>query len=103
MTILGLCFDPSSTGVHTSHDPVLVALSFIVALLASYCSLDMAERWRASSGRARAFWLGMGGLTLGAGIWSMHFIGMTAFTAPLEQGYALDDTIFSGVIAVAGA
>src|SRR5689334_19356172 len=44
----------------------------------------------------------MAGVTLGGGIWSMHFIAMTAFHAPLEQGYDPGLTLTSGLIGVAG-
>jgi len=101
MTILGICFDSTSPGVTHGHDLGLVILSFVIAALASFCSLDMAERVRASEGRTRLFWLAMAGLTLGGGIWSMHFIAMTAFHSPIEQGYDPDLTLLSGLIAVA--
>jgi signal transduction histidine kinase/DNA-binding NarL/FixJ family response regulator len=101
MTILGICFDSSAVGVPHNHDIGLVTLSFLIAALASYCSLDMAERLRASEGRTRLFWLLMAGVTLGGGIWSMHFIGMTAFETSLEQGYDAVLTIVSGLVAIA--
>lgn len=101
MTILGICFDSGAAGVAHSHDTNLVTLSFLVAALASYCSLDMAERLRRSSGRTRFFWLLMAGATLGGGIWSTHFVGMTAFKVPLDVGYDMGLTIVSGVVAVA--
>jgi signal transduction histidine kinase/CheY-like chemotaxis protein len=100
MTILGICFDSTSHGAASHHDIGLVLLSFAVAAFASFCSLDMAERLRAAEGRARPFWLMMAGLTLGGGIWSMHFIAMTAFKTPLEQGYDAGMTLVSGLIAV---
>ncbi len=103
MTILGICFDSSAIGVPYSHDLGLVILSFLIAALASYCSLDMAERLRGSEGRTRLFWLLMAGATLGGGIWSMHFIAMTAFHAPLERGYDPGLTIISGVVAIGAA
>ncbi|RYG25105.1 MAG: sensor histidine kinase, partial [Burkholderiales bacterium] len=79
-----------------NHDLGLVILSFVIAALASFCSLDMAERMRASEGRSRMFWLVMAGITLGGGIWSMHFIGMTAFQSPIEEGYDPGLTLLSG-------
>ena len=100
MTILGICFDSTSQGVMHHHDAGLVVLSFVIALVASFCSLDMAERMRASEGRTRLFWLILAGITLGGGIWSMHFIAMTAFHVPIEQGYDAGLTLLSGVIAV---
>lgn len=100
MTLLGICFDSASPGAPHGHDTGLTILSFVAAGLASFCALDMAERLRGAEGRARNFWLVMSGLTLGAGVWSMHFIGMTAFTAPFAQNYRPLPTALSGVIAV---
>ena len=48
MRVFGLCFDSSATGVHGGHAVGLVALSFLVAAVASYSALDMAGRWRSS-------------------------------------------------------
>ena len=44
MTIIGLCFDANVNGAQTHHDLVLVLISFIVALVASFTALDMTER-----------------------------------------------------------
>ncbi|MEZ5938766.1 MAG: MHYT domain-containing protein [Hyphomonadaceae bacterium] len=104
MTILGLCFDSAASSDGHWHDPYLVTLSVCVALLASFCALVLAERWRtATGGRARTFWLFLAGVTLGAGVWAMHFIGMTAFNVPHELGYRLDLTFLSGVVAITAA
>ena len=68
---------------HTAfHDPVLVALSILIAALASYTALDLATRMRAASGRARRAWLAAAAIAMGGGIWSMHFVGMLAFSLP---------------------
>ncbi|MCK1711393.1 MULTISPECIES: MHYT domain-containing protein [unclassified Bradyrhizobium] len=74
---------------HTAfHDPVLVALSILIAALASYTALDLATRMRAASGRARRSWLVAAAIAMGGGIWSMHFVGMLAFSQPgLEISY----------------
>ena len=40
-----------------SHDPVLVALSILIAALASYTALDLATRMRAASGSTSLGWL----------------------------------------------
>ncbi len=102
MHVFGIWFDSVTEGVSHGHDLSLVALSFVIAALAAYCSLDMAERMCASSGRARKVWLGLSGLMLGCGIWSMHFIGMTALRFPFEAGYGVGLTVLSGVFAVGG-
>lgn len=68
---------------HTAlHDPVLVALSVLIAALASYSALDLATRMRAASGRARRAWLVAAAIAMGGGVWSMHFVGMLAFSMP---------------------
>jgi diguanylate cyclase (GGDEF)-like protein/PAS domain S-box-containing protein len=67
------------TSLATSHEPWLVALSIVVASLASYVALDMAGRTSAAGSHTRPAWLAAGSMAMGVGIWSMHFIGMLAF------------------------
>lgn len=78
----------------------LVALSVAVAILASYTTLDVALRVRESSGRSLRAWLIGGSLTLGLGIWSMHFIGMLAHTLHIPIGYDVSLTLLSILPAV---
>lgn len=65
-----------------THDHLLVILSIGVAILASFTALSLASRIRASQGRAQSIWLGAAALSLGGGIWSMHFVAMLAFSMP---------------------
>src|SRR5262245_38528994 len=65
------------------YDLKLVALSLIVAAIASYTALELAGRVTASKGRASWLWLAGGAFAMGTGIWSMHFIGMLAFRLPI--------------------
>ncbi|MBR1124908.1 PAS domain S-box protein [Bradyrhizobium lablabi] len=65
-----------------SHDPVLVALSILIAALSSYTALDLATRMRAASGPASLGWLAAAAVAMGGGIWSMHFVAMLAFSLP---------------------
>ncbi|MGY4361132.1 NO-binding membrane sensor protein with MHYT domain [Bradyrhizobium sp. i1.7.7] len=87
---------------HTaSHDPVLVALSILIAALASYTALDLATRMRAASGRARPAWLAAAATAMGGGIWSMHFVGMLAFRLPgVEISYDPFLTFLSLVVPI---
>jgi NO-binding membrane sensor protein with MHYT domain len=88
---------------HTaSHDPVLVALSILIAVLASYTALDLATRMRAAaSGRASSGWLAAAAIAMGGGIWSMHFVGMLAFSLPgIEISYDPFQTLLSLVIPI---
>ncbi|HKU08586.1 MAG TPA: MHYT domain-containing protein, partial [Bradyrhizobium sp.] len=66
-----------------SHDTVLVALSILIAALASYTALDLATRMRAAgSSTASLGWLVAAAVAMGGGIWSMHFVAMLAFSLP---------------------
>jgi NO-binding membrane sensor protein with MHYT domain len=87
---------------HTAlHDPVLVALSILIAALASYTALDLATRMRAASGRASRAWLAAAAIAMGGGIWSMHFVGMLAFSLPgIEVAYDPLQTILSLIIPI---
>ena len=85
-----------------SYDLKLVALSLVVAALASYTALDLAGRVSASRGRASLIWLIAGAIAMGTGIWSMHFIGMLAFSLPpLKLAYDIPITLLSVIAAVA--
>ena len=81
----------------------LVMLSIIIAFLASYTALDLAFRVMHSSGRARTSWLVGGSVSMGVGIWAMHFIGMLAFHLPIPLAYGISITLISVVPAIAAS
>jgi two-component system, sensor histidine kinase and response regulator len=70
-----------------SYDYRLVALSVLIAVLASYSALDLTGRVTAARGVARAVWLTGGAVAMGLGIWSMHYVGMLAFRLPVPVQY----------------
>ncbi|MFC4352112.1 MHYT domain-containing protein [Fodinicurvata halophila] len=82
---------------------LLVALSLIVASLASYVAMDTAQRIWESSGLRRGVWLLLAAVAMGGGIWSMHFIGMLAFMLPVDVTYDLFLTFASVVLAMLAA
>jgi NO-binding membrane sensor protein with MHYT domain len=82
------------------HDLTLVIVSVSVAILAAYVSLELAGRIRASSGWVRWLWLATGAISLGGGIWSMHFIGMLALILPVPVTYDLPLTALSFLIPI---
>ncbi|MHA6495429.1 putative bifunctional diguanylate cyclase/phosphodiesterase [Pseudomonas borbori] len=86
-----------------SYNHILVFFSFVVAVLASYTALDMAGRVATARGKAARRWLMGGAFSMGFGIWSMHFIGMLAFSLPIPLGYDLAITAASLVIAIAAS
>src|ERR1700683_5296534 len=70
-----------------SYDYRLVVLSVLLAMLASYAALDLAGRVTAASGSVRFVWLTGGAAAMGLGIWSMHYIGMLAYSLPVAVFY----------------
>jgi NO-binding membrane sensor protein with MHYT domain len=67
---------------HGLHNPILVAISVLIAIFAGYTALDLASSVAAARGKARVAWLAGGSLAMGTGIWSMHFVAMLAFRLP---------------------
>ncbi|GAB7125603.1 bifunctional diguanylate cyclase/phosphodiesterase [Silvimonas sp. JCM 19000] len=87
-----------------SWSPPLVVVSVLIAWFASYVALDLARRiGNAAASSARWWWLG-GSLALGTGIWSMHFIGMAAFSLqiPLGFDYLITLASYAAAVAVSG-
>jgi PAS domain S-box-containing protein len=86
-----------------SYDYRLVALSVLIAVLASYAALDLGGRVTASRGRLRLIWLAGGASAMGMGIWSMHYIGMLAYTLPVPVLYDWPTVLWSLLAAVAAS
>lgn len=90
-----------NNAIHGTYNYGLVALSYFIAVLASYVALDLAGRLRAEhKRRSKLFWLLGGAVAMGAGIWSMHFVGMLAFIMPMPAAYNLFWTGSSLLIAI---
>src|SRR6266550_68139 len=83
-----------------TYNPYLVALSILVASVASYTALDLGGHVATARGLARRAWLVAAAITMGGGIWSMHFIGMLAFVMPIPMSYDIGLTALSLVVAV---
>jgi diguanylate cyclase len=78
----------------------LVGLSIAVAILVSYTALRLAGRVATSEGRGSHLWLAVGAVAMGIGIWSMHFVGMLAFSVPIPLAYNVATTLASLAIAI---
>jgi diguanylate cyclase (GGDEF)-like protein len=92
-----------SPELSTHLDVGLVCLSVAVAILASYVALDLTRRSSEASSWRRRLWLAGGGVTMGVGIWSMHFIGMLALRMSMPVTYNDGLVTLSLVAAVMGA
>jgi len=79
----------------------LVTLSVAVAVFASYTALNLSTQVARSGGTSGRIWAAGGAVAMGSGIWSMHFIGMLAFSLPIPLSYNSLLTIASLVIAIA--
>ncbi len=88
---------PDSSLIYTGvYDAVLVAMSLVVAVLASYAALLVSlNLTQPLTGQARRLWFIVGSLCLGLGIWAMHFIGMLAFSLPCATGFDVSFTLLS--------
>ena len=82
------------------YDPLMVVASVLIGSFASYVALDLAKRARAR-GRVAILWWTCGSVAMGTGIWSMHFVGMLAFSLPIALGYTKLLTFLSWLAGVA--
>nr|WP_299497042.1 MHYT domain-containing protein [uncultured Rhizobium sp.] len=78
-----------------SYSPILVALSVLVAIQASYVGISLALLIPGAFANRRRLLIAGSATTLAVGIWSMHFIGMLAVTASVEIDYAVLPTLLS--------
>src|SRR3979411_2913283 len=80
------------------HDPYLVALSVVVAILGGYTGFGLAARIRGTPGVSRRVLLSGAAAFLAIGIWTMHFVGMLAAPIPADTVYLVLPTIVSFLI-----
>ncbi|KKL00012.1 PAS domain S-box protein [Rheinheimera mesophila] len=87
-----------------SYDPSLVLLSFLIAVFASAMAMQVtAQAISVSKKSLRLMMLGSGSIALGGGVWSMHFIGMLAFTLCTEVSYHFGLTALSMLPSIAAS
>jgi NO-binding membrane sensor protein with MHYT domain len=83
-----------------THEPWLVALSLAVAIQGSYVGLSLAVRLGATEGLRRRLRLAGASLSLGVGIWSMHFVAMLAARLPGTVDFLVFPTLLSFLVCV---
>ncbi|BAZ23122.1 methyl-accepting chemotaxis sensory transducer with phytochrome sensor [Kalymmatonema gypsitolerans NIES-4073] len=96
----------ADVAMSSTYDPRLVALSIVIAVLASYTAVDLAGRVTAAQAGARLAWLIGGAIVMGMGIWSMHFVAMLAYSFPIPMSYDVLIvllSIFPAIVASLGA
>ena len=93
-----------SSALASHYDTRLVLLSIAIIILASYAALSVANRMGSTDSiTKRRIWLWAGSVTLGGGVWAMHFIGMLAYKLPIAVSYDFLITMVSVVPAILGA
>jgi diguanylate cyclase (GGDEF)-like protein len=93
------------TCIAAEHDFRLVLLAALICAMAAFTSFRIYAR--ATNARAmhdhqyrRLAWLGLTGLSTGAGIWSTHFVAMLAYDSGFPTAYDPTLTLMSLVIAI---
>ena len=86
-----------------SYNPNLVILSIAIAIFAAYTSLNLISRLsRVDEHEPLAYMrTASAGLVMGIGIWTMHFVGMLAYSLPIAVRYDGVLTLWSLLVAVA--
>jgi len=85
-----------------SYSPGLVSLSVLIAVVASALAFQItSQASRVQQKSVRLLMLGSGSIALGGGVWSMHFIGMLAFSLCTDVRYQSGLTMFSMLPSIA--
>ncbi|WP_413160527.1 MHYT domain-containing protein [Capilliphycus salinus ALCB114379] len=93
-----------TTEILGQYNKSLIALSLIVAVIASYTALDLAKQVKLEHHKRKSLiWLLGGAIAMGGGIWSMHFIAMLAFHLPIPIHYNMPITSLSLALAIAAS
>jgi len=88
--------------ITTAYHWALVVLSLTIAIFSVFVALTTVARFhdeRVSRGRA-TIWAVAFGISLGAGIWMMHFVAMLALILPVPVHYDLNLTLLSLLVAI---
>jgi len=80
------------------HDPYLVALSVVIAILGGYTGFGLTARIRGAPDASHRVLLAGAAFFLAIGIWTMHFVGMLAAPLPADTSYLVLPTIISFLI-----
>ncbi len=83
-----------------SYSPWLVLLSVALAIQGSYVGLNFAVQASGAEGTRRRALLAGAAITLGLGVWTMHFVGMLAERMPFPVDYLVLPTLLSFLVCV---
>lgn len=86
--------------LEVGHNPWLVAISLVVALVAGATGLTLTKDLSSKSVPQRKLAVALASIALGGGIWSMHFIAMLGLWLPILFYYDAAITLTSALIAI---
>lgn len=82
------------------HNYWLLAIAFLVALVAGATGLSLTKDLSKKTVLQRKLSVALAGITLGGGIWSMHFVAMLGLQMPILFYYDAAVTLVSALIAI---
>ncbi|KIL72219.1 EAL domain-containing protein [Bacillus badius] len=80
----------------------IVLLSIIIGVFGSFVSISLNDRITSSNKKKKNVWMFLASLSMGLTIWSVHFIGMLAFSLPVYVEYEIG-LVLLAVLPAAGA
>lgn len=90
--------------LQSSYNAAMIALSCLIAALASYTGLSMALQYASAVyGRARLVWLGCGAAAMGTGIWAVCFYEINAYRLSVGTDYDYMMVALALAAAIAGS
>lgn len=83
-----------------SHNPWLVVASLCVAMMAGFTGLSLTKGLAEQSLPQRKIAIAIAAISLGGGIWSMHFVAMLGLQLPILFYYDAVITLISALVAI---
>lgn len=83
-----------------SHNPALIGASLLVALMAGFTGLSLTQGLAQRSTLQKKLSIALAAISLGGGIWSMHFVAMLGLQLPILFYYDAAVTLSSALVAI---
>lgn len=83
-----------------THNPWMVAASFVVAFFAGFSGLSLMQGASGLAPSQRKLLVAVAAIVLGSGIWSMHFVAMLGLRLPIPFYYDGLITLISALVAI---
>ena len=96
----GVLHCPGMEFLDIGHNPWLIAVSLLVALVAGATGLTLTKDLSSKTVPQRKLAVTLAAIALGGGIWSMHFVAMLGLRLPILFYYDAAITLTSALIAI---